>query len=321
MGRGDRFVDLLEYLNSHPRGATARQIADHLGIARESAYRLLNKAGERGYPLNKEGHLYRLPSADRPEKSRSVALTPSEIRLLAQSLAAPARRSPGLRRVLGKLKAAQDDTAQRHFHARPFLYVAHQDDWEDGLLDQLEDACRTRHTLDVTYQNAAGELERFHFDPYGVLVRRDHFYLVGHSHAPQHTRLEVIKLRLDAIQHAPKTRETFAEPSFDLAAYAQQDFGVFSSGGEPALVRLHVAPAKAHAVARTRRHPSQVCEWQPDGSLICTLTVPLSPDLVWWVANYGGGMRVLEPPALRQQVLEHGRAVVEAQILYEGEEQ
>lgn len=321
MGRTDRFVDLLDYLNSHPRGATARQIADHLGIARESAYRLLGKARERGYPLVREGSLYRLPSADRPEKSRQVGLTPAEIRLLAQSLSAPARRSPSLRRMLEKLKAAQDEEIHRHFHARPFLYVAHQDDWEDGLLDHLEDACRTRHTLNVTYQNAEGKLERFHFDPYGVLVRRDHFYLVGHSHAPQHAGLEVIKLRLDAIQHAPKTRETFAKPSFDLAAYAQQDFGVFSGRGEPVPVQLHVAAPKAHAVARTRHHPSQVCEWQPDGSLICTLTVPLSPDLVWWVANYGSNVRVLEPPTLRQQLLEHGRAVMEAQILYEGEEQ
>lgn len=82
-------------------------------------------------------------------------------------------------------------------------------------------------------------------------------------------------------------------------------------------VRLYVSPAKAHAVARTIRHPSQVCEAQPDGSLFCTLTVPLSPDLVRWVANFEGGVRVLEPPALRQQVLELGRAVVAAHILYE----
>lgn len=317
MGRADRFPDLLDYLASRPEGATARQIAEHLRMARESVHRLLGKAPERGFPLDRNGPRYLLPSPDREPRLRPVPLTASEIRWLTHALDAPARRSPALRRVLDKLRASQGDEAARHFQPRPFLHIAHQDEWEDGLLDHLESACHTRHTLDLTYRNSIGETEQFLFDPYGIVVRRDHFYLVGHSHAPQHAPFEVIKLRLDAILHAPKTRDTFPNPQFDLSTYTQRDFGLFSGDGPPVLVRLHVDHARAHAVARTIRHPSQVCEGQPDGSMICTLTVPLSPDLVWWVANFGGGIRVLEPPALRQRVLEHGRAVTEAHILYE----
>ncbi len=135
MGQPDRFADLVDYLVYKPEGATAAQLAQHLGIARESVYRLLNKAPQRGTVIEKDGSIYRLSNPDRGQRRQQVLLSSSEIRLLTQALAPHMSRSPSLRKVLDKLKAAQDEAVQRHFHARSFLYVAHQDDWEDGLLD------------------------------------------------------------------------------------------------------------------------------------------------------------------------------------------
>ena len=60
----------------------------------------------------------------------------------------------------------------------------------------------------------------------------------------------------------------------------------------------------------TTWHSSQKIEKQPDGSVIVTLRVFSSPELVTWIMGWGEKVEVLEPAELRKEVLQTAKAMV-----------
>ncbi len=77
-------------------------------------------------------------------------------------------------------------------------------------------------------------------------------------------------------------------------------------------VRVRFSPEKAGFIRRTRRHPTQVVEDLPDGSVVWQVEVPLSEDLVHLIAGYGPHAAVLEPEELRRRVVAWAKGAVAA---------
>ena len=67
-----------------------------------------------------------------------------------------------------------------------------------------------------------------------------------------------------------------------------------------------------HARGRERRHPTQVVEDLPDGSVVWQVEVPLSEDLVHFIVGYGPHATVLEPEELRRRVVAWAKGAVAA---------
>lgn len=310
-GRADRFDDFVKYLEDHPAGARVTDIAAYLGVDRRSVYRYIDRAAELG--IEQYDSVYRLPSQDRERKNRTIQLSNEEIQILRIALQDIEPLSPVIRRVLTKIRNVQNEREQRQFTYQKISFVSYQDQLIDGLTDQVFTAILKRTTLEIKYQNSKGEENTYHFDPYGLWRKNDHLYLIGQNHwAREKGYSDPSHLRMDAIQKAIKTQKNFIVSDFDIQAYVNQHFGVFGDSGPPMPVVCWVHPDKAHAVKRTQRHPSQICEEQDDGSLIYCLEVPISRDLVKWVVGYGGGVKVISPPKLREQVLVYARGVLEA---------
>lgn len=67
---------------------------------------------------------------------------------------------------------------------------------------------------------------------------------------------------------------------------------------------LHFQAHNAKSAAEVQRRPSREISPQDDGSLIYKLTVPISEELVWWVASWKG-LRVIAPEHPREKVRKH----------------
>jgi predicted DNA-binding transcriptional regulator YafY len=136
---------------------------------------------------------------------------------------------------------------------------------------------------------------------------------VGANHNSREAGHDPIKdLRLDQVLELKLTTERFKKPVFDVRAYVQSRFRAFAGEGEPVRVRVWFSPEKAGYIRRTQRHPTQLVEDLPDGSVIWQVEVPLSEDLVHFIVGYGPHAKVLEPQELRRRVVAWAQGAVEA---------
>lgn len=308
-----RLSDFIRLLMEHPRGLSVREIAQRLGITRQSVYRLRDKVQALG--------LWAVTHSEDPQVPRGwmrleamegvdlvVRLTRAEVEALRIALERVEPLTPLARKALARLAPEALEMPK----AEPVLYSPTVDLYPEGLFQKVVQAIRDRRVCEVTYRNAKGEVKTYRFDPYVVVVRDRHLYLVGANHNSRAHGYDPVKeLRLDQILGFKLTRHRFPRPDFDVEAYAQGRFRAFAGNGPPVRVRVRFSPEKAGFIRRTRRHPTQQVEDLPDGSVIWQVVVPLSEDLLHFVIGYGPHAVVLEPAELREQVVAWAQGILE----------
>lgn len=316
-----RVADFIQLLLEHPEGLPVRQIAARLGVARQSVYRLREKA----QPLGVWAHTHEddpevPPGWLRLEAPKEVEmtfrLTQQEAEALQAAVARVESLTPLARQALERLGRGEWRCVQKE---EPVIYTPLADEYPQGLFERVARAIRERRVCEVTYKNARGQVRTYRFDPYALIARDPHLYLVGANHNSRKAGHDPVKdLRLDQIQEFILTRDCFPKPDFDVRAYAQGRFRAFGGEGKPVKVRVRFSPEKAGFICRTRRHPTQEVEHLEDGSVIWQVEVPISEDLVHFIVGYGPHARVLEPEELRLKVVEWAQGAVEANLSPEG---
>jgi len=186
------------------------------------------------------------------------------------------------------------------------------DDHRRQVLEVLHEAVGTRTTVRMVYATASrddAESERL-VDPYALVPYVRSFHLVGHCH----TRGEIRIFKVDRIKELSLTGERFEVPGdFDVGEYLGESWGLMRGVARaPELVQIRFAPRAGRRVSEERWQPGQRAEWQPDGSLIFSLRVGITPAFVNWVLYYGADAEVLQPTWLAREVRKEAAAVVAA---------
>lgn len=316
-----RVADFIQLLLGHPSGLSVQQIATRLGVARQSVYRLREKAQALGVWARTHEDDPEVPAGwmrleDPKGVEMTFRLTQEEAEALKAAVARVESLTPLARQALQRLGRGEFVRGQTE---EPVFYTPLADEYPEGLFERVTRAIRERRVCEVTYKNARGQIRTYRFDPYVLIARDPHLYLVGANHNSRRAGHDPIKeLRLDQVQDLALTPERFPKPSFDVQAYARGRFRAFAGEGRPVCVRVRFSPQKAGFIRRTRRHPTQMVEDLPDGSVIWQVEVPISEDLVHFIVGYGPHAAVLEPEELRLKVVEWARGAVEANLSPEG---
>lgn len=311
-----RLSDFIRILLEHPGGLPVRELAARLGVKRQSIYRLREKSQAQGIWVLTHREDATIPPGwmrlESPEEVSSAArLTQAELEALGMAVARVDHLTPRARGALERLLRVKPREAP--------VYALLADQYPFGLFERVVRAIRERRVCDVIYRNARGEQKQYRFDPYALIARDPHLYLVGANHKSREAGHDpVVELRLDQVLAFRLTRARFPEPGFDLSAYIRSRFRAFAGKGDPVRVRVRFSREKAGFIRRTRRHPTQVVEDLPDGSVIWQVEVPLSEDLIHFIVGYGPHARVLEPEVLREQVVAWARGALEANLSPEG---
>ncbi|RTH98277.1 transcriptional regulator [Thermus scotoductus] len=320
MSRGSALPDFIRLLSENPGGLSWHELADKLGVTRQTVYRLREKAQSQGiWVLTHKEDPSLPPGWFRLENPKEVedlfGLTRQEVEALKAAVSRVEHLTPLAKKALEKLGRGRPKVQAEE----PVVYTPLADEYPEGLFERVVRAIRGRRTCEVTYKNAKGEAKTYRFDPYALIARDPHLYLVGANHNSRKAGHDPIKdLRLDQVLELRLTPERFKKPDFDVKAYAQNRFRAFAGEGKPVRVRVRFSPEKAGYIRRTRRHPTQVVEDLPDGSVIWQVEVPLSEDLVHFIVGYGPHARVLEPEELRKRVVAWAQGTVEANASPEG---
>ena len=306
MDRRERLLNLLAALLESRNGLTTEEILTEGSLGYEGATESARKAFERdkrslramGVPLDQlgsnEDHRYRVD----PEAYYLPDLGLSSDEVAALHLAVTAislGNDDGAagQGALMKLGGREGDRAQT-IAELPIV----------PALAPVFEATRRRAPVRFTYKGEARHLE-----PWGLSSKRGRWYVVGFDL----DRGQVRVFRADRIEGPV---ELGADESFEVpddfrpeAELAEEPWQL--GGGEPTPVRVRVDAGRAADLAARAHHAADV-EWQPDGGVVVTFAVTNVDGLRSLVFEYLEHAEVLDPPAVRAEVVGWLEAVVAA---------
>lgn len=162
------------------------------------------------------------------------------------------------------------------------------------LFTKLVQALKDCHRFKIWYYAGySGQVTERVVEPYGLICKRQNWYLVAHCLERRAIRV----FRVDQIADAyPYTTEKFTYPEdFNLKEHMAQSWGVINDG-EVCMVRLKFKPNVAFRIKNLVYHPSQVLEAElDDGSIIVSFRVCGIPEMKTWIVQWGDAVEVLEP--------------------------
>jgi len=304
-----RLARVANLLKAHPEGIRAEDIGVRLGISKRTAYRDLTAlGGELSLPTWSDGGLWGiLDAAFLPP----LKLTTSEAmavflaaRLMVRyadkydpDLASAFEKlSEGLPAPLTEHVARSLDVLQRAARVPAFADHVHA----------LTKAWAERRVVEIDYEAARYEgrtptMQHRIVRPYLIepSTQTHALYLIGLDEGQAGLRT----FKIERIRSVTVTPRTFERPEGgSIEALMQRAWDIIADQ-PPVTVAVRFVPSVAGRVAETIWHPSQKVEPQADGSLIWRATVSGTIEVRLWILSWGDEAEVLEPAALREDIV------------------
>jgi proteasome accessory factor B len=243
-------------------------------------------------------HGYRIPK-DRyylPE----VSFTPDEVWALFAASHAPGEDGEA-ELAFWKLSSGVDTTLLSAMAERP---VAPGVDASGPHLGAVADALSRRRAVRFRYRPSQGRVGQREVDPYSLVYRTGHWYLVGLDR----TKSEIRSYRLSRIAGPVKEIGAASNPpeGFDAAALLKS--GPWGLGEPEANARVAFSPDVSWwAVPYTPG--ARALKTHPDGWVEAEVPASRTDSFLSWVLSFGPDIAVLSPRSLRGQVLRRLKAL------------
>ncbi|WP_068775960.1 YafY family protein [Paenibacillus sp. FJAT-26967] len=309
--RADRLIAILLALQNRGR-MTSRELADKLEVSERTIHRDMEALSAAGIPVVAERGSHGGWTLPEGYRTNLTGMKSGEMKSLM--LAHPS----GLVHDLG-MRGAFDDAFQKllaafpsslHREAELVRQRIHIDGagWRqpEGQLPYLsliQEAIWEERLLRIQYRRGDDIVERI-VEPLGLVAKGSIWYLVASVEDSTRT------YRISRLADAAELNETFVRPeSFDLAAYWEESTAAFR-------YNLPRYPARLRLKERTLQRLA--AQWYvnvlqsslaEDNCLIVEVEFRTLESACEIVLGHGRNIYIIEPPELRQRVLEEVRAI------------
>ena len=296
--RADRLVAALLTLQARGR-VTAAQLADELEVSVATARRdleALSAAGIPVYPQIGRGGGWRLLGGARTDLS---GLTGPEARALFLLVGPAASVDPDAKAALRKLVRALPESFRSDAAAAADAIVLDPGEWglppaeRPVLLPVLEEAVVQRRRVRVRYAAWNREPVDRLVDPWGLVRKRERWYLLGAVDGAERT------YRVDRMLDAVVTDEPAERPADLERRRADASATVIADAGIVPLLRTQFGQ-RAVEEAEIDDLRSRVL-----------VTAPTEQLLARGLAGWAEYVEVIEPTSLREELLRLGRVLLE----------
>lgn len=307
MRRIERLINLIAALLDSRRPLTATEIreriagypTDNVDAFRRAFERDKAELREMGIPIElvkdeDDADAYLIP----PQKYYMPDLDLQPDELAALKLAADAVLGAGDQAESGLRKLSVDAAGEGV--SSPQVVWGADLAAEQPLLGPLLASLLERRPLSFTYESGDGKRSDRHIEPYSLVHRRGHWYLVGRDVDKDAARSFKVSRIVSKVTQTDGAYEIPAD--FDLESHIGLEPWELGSGG--------------HATARVRFDPNLA--WWPqqnmvqlrsqqlaDGSLEVEMPVANLDALVSWALGFGDRIEVLEPAEARNALVQH----------------
>lgn len=308
-----RLITLIFMLQRQP-GQKAADIAGQLNVSVRTVHRYFAMLDEMGVPVYAERGRYggfslvrgyKLPPlVFTLEEAVAVSLGTSLIREMWGQLYDEAAQG-----ALVKLENVLPDEQRREIGwAKRSLIITGMNRADIEVLaprlvklrKAVRDHCRVR-MIYSSQNNPRGDQREL--DPYALIHRAGWWYVVGFCHLRQALRY----FRVDRITELDLTGQTYPAPvDFDVKAYLAQ----MGQDVPQIKVCLRFTAQFAHLAVMGRDY-WETMDPQPGGAVIVTFSASDAYTAASNALAYGPAVKVLEPPEVRQMVVEWARLTAE----------
>ncbi len=318
-----RLVRILDQLQGHRVGVRLVDLEETYGISRSQLRRDLIALEEAGIRLETEqeqgryGHgTVRL--ADTGSAKIDLNLTERYTLLAARdffSYFAGSTLHEDMQAIVDKVVATMPVSTRRHtrslerkIHFRPQGGIKTYEGKED-ILNALLTGVLFERYVTFTYQPRSGRQTEGTFAPYAMVIHRNGLYVVAQRvEEPGKPRQKPRVFAVERFLEADWVRRKhFTIPEdFDVEDHFDGSFGLIT-GKKSYNVVVDLAPAvRADAEAR-QWHPDQATIPLPNGGVRIQFPITSLREVVAWVLEWGTSAKVIEPPELRQRVIDELR--------------
>lgn len=179
------------------------------------------------------------------------------------------------------------------------------------IFDKLVQALKGCHPVKIQYFVAYKQVEEDReVEPYGLICKRQNWYLVGKCLKNQDIRV----FRVDQIRGVfVSSPTTFKYPEdFNIKEHMANSWGVINQG-DVCQVKLKFDKQVAHRIKNMIYHHSQeLVEELADGSIIISYKVCGIKEMKTWIVQWGNTVEVLEPEWLREEMYNMAKEIMEA---------
>jgi predicted DNA-binding transcriptional regulator YafY len=199
-------------------------------------------------------------------------------------------------RIATTLKRNLDDA-----HSKPFLKLDRPAAYKGiEYLQLLVDAIQEHRVLKLAYQSfARSEPKEHRIQPYFIKEYKGRLYLVAMDVAAGKMP-KMLMFALDRFAKLQETYDRFKPDNIDTENYFKYTLGVSYTSNEPQDIRLRFAAGQAAYVRSQPIHHSQEIISDKDAYTDIALRLVINTELKMIIAEYGSGVEVLAPPALRE---------------------
>ncbi len=314
-----RLLNIIATLQSG-RFINARELADECNVSRRTIFRDIEKLRQSGLRIafdeNRQGYQFEesqfLLPADLTTEEVLALIT------LCQDMAddqkglhylEPARTAAfKLASVLPRKmrKYIGDSIELRHIRIGPTANL----EGTENCYELISQALQNRQTVRIQYRSFTDqESISTELNPYCIFFSRRSWYVIGYSFLHDEVRTFHLK-RFKKIEIVPDS-EYEIPAGFSLDSYLGNAWHMIREKDQAFHVVVRFAPLVAGNVAEIQWHKTQRIESQPDGSILFHADVEGLNEIVWWILGYGRQAEVLEPPELRQKIMEHIQALMQ----------
>ncbi len=245
---------------------------------------------EQGYTIPKDE--YYLPEID---------FTPQEISALFLA-ARSGGEDPSAEQAVRKLLSGADGGI---LAAATGVPLSQEGGASGPRLTAAAEAIAERRAVRFTYRTVRGASSERHADPYGLVVRGGHWYLVGLDRERQEMRA----FRLSRMSSDLEEEGEASDPPTGFYAAAHVQAGPFAPGESQGSARVAFSPEVAWWTTKAVRG-AKVVLTRDDGWVEVTLPAAPGESLASWVLSFGPDAEALEPPQLRDEVVRRLEAVL-----------
>jgi predicted DNA-binding transcriptional regulator YafY len=238
---------------------------------------------EQGYTIDKRE--YYLPE---------VALTPEEVSALFVAARASGADETFEQAVLKLLYGAEGGLLSG---ATPAPLAA-EASATDPRLTAAADAITDRRSVRFAYRTSRGTESERRLDPWGLVFRGGHWYLVGLDHERGETR----SFRLSRIRGDVEAARGASPPPEGFRAADHVQVGPWGPGEPEDRARIAFSPDVAWLATRAYRE-ARVEATRHDGWVEVSVPAPPGDAIVSWVLSFGPDAELLEPEPLRREVV------------------
>ena len=315
-----RIYAVLDILEGSPQGLSVAEIATRLAdrghhASKRTIYRDLEALNAAGFPLfpepteeNSKEARWHLENTRKIKQYLVVSSRELVALYFSKEILTPLKDTPfytDLEQVFLKI---EDKLGTRSLEF--FKELSHEIRFEPGprwglgldpyTLETVRACCSEKQILEVTYSSvSSGTKKTRRLGPHYLYFAKGSLYLVAEDLEDSVIKTFGIPRMVDA----KMLDEPYTGTQLDPDELFKNTFGIFRAS-EPSEIKILFSARVAPYVKERRWHATQRLVSRGDGTILFSLEVGTSPELVQWILGFGAEATVIAPDGLKREIVE-----------------